>query len=238
MAASRWFLKRRRAQRRSPIVESTASSSLAFVSGEQTNRPCRPNAPVPCEGAHLVGPRYSAPHRIAPPRRGPLMTEPGVTTVCDEEGGERIVSSKRRRGRSQPSGDVQNAVKRNRWVLVLRQLGLYFYRAARQSSSSHLPVPGLPLLTTLGSDLAGAMAEKVITGRRPCHSKPGFRRLRLSKAATRTPWSFQRSARGRDETPRSSEGDAPHAQISSRDLFPEICAQCRWGAHWGRDQNL
>lgn len=90
------------------------------------------------------------------------------------------------------------------------------------------------LTSSLRSGHAGAMAEKVVTGRRPGHIKPGFRRLRTLEGSDKNPpWSFQRSARGRDETPRRSEGDAAHAQISSRELFPEICPQsyqCRRGA--------
>lgn len=136
-----------------------------------------------------------------------------------------------RRGSSQPSGDVQNAVKRNRSFLVLRRLGLCVFTRKTNLvlSSPSISLPGCVRITPArwrkrslpDDDQATANLVSDVCDSRGQRQKP--------------PWSFQRSARGRDETPRSSEGDAAHAPISSslvsysRRSAPSVVAE-------GRDQ--
>lgn len=173
------------AQSRSPIVESAGSSSPDLVSGEQTDGPRCPAAPVPCEGGEESGrPTRKQPTKWR--RTECRQTKPLVSCVA-------------------PTGFVC----------------FYPQDKPRPLISQHLT-------SRLRSDHAGAMAEEVVIGRRPGHSKPGFRRLRLSRAATKTPLVVPEVGSRSGRNPKELRGRrSPCADlIQSRELFQEICAQC------------
>lgn len=121
-----------------------------------------------------------------------------------------------------PSNETPRFLCHASWVCV--------FLPARQTSSSHLPAP---LSSRSPSDLAGAVAERSLPDDDQANSKPGFRRLRLSRAATkplgRSRGRLEVGTKPQDAQRATQPMRRSHLESYSRGSAPNVVAE-------GRDQ--
>lgn len=183
------------AQSNSPIVESAGSSSPDLVSGEQTGRPRRPAAPVPCEGGK----------------------EP-----CPSK--HRLTSKKPTKWRRTECRQTKTLVS---CVTPAGFVCFYPQDKPRPLISQHLSVPGRDLISL------PQWRKSSLPDDDQANSKPGFRRLRLSRAATkplgRSRGRLEVGTKPQDAQRATQPMRRSHLESYSRGSAPSVVAE-------GRDQ--